>query len=55
MHKHIEHPVVGPLDLDCEVLDIAGRGQRVVIYTAVPGSRTAEALRLLAVVGTRWS
>jgi hypothetical protein len=25
------------------------------IYTAVPGSSSAEALRLLAVVGTDWS
>jgi hypothetical protein len=48
---------VGRVDLDrrCEVLDIADRDQRMVIYTAVPGSSSAEALRLLAVVGADWS
>lgn len=53
--KRIDHPVVGPLELDCEVLDITDRGQRLILYTAAPGSRTVEALRLLAVVGTQWS
>jgi len=47
--------VVGELELECEILDIADRGQRMVIYTAAPGSRSAESLRLLAVVGTQWS
>jgi transcriptional regulator with XRE-family HTH domain len=52
--KHLHHPVVGELELECELLDIADRGQRLVIYTAAPGSRSAEALRLLDVVGTEW-
>jgi transcriptional regulator with XRE-family HTH domain len=52
--KRLHHPVVGELELECEQLDIADRGQRLVIYTAAPGSRSAEALRLLAVVGTEW-
>jgi transcriptional regulator with XRE-family HTH domain len=53
--KRLVHPVVGELELDCEVLDIADRGQRLILYTAAPGSRSVEALRLLAVVGTQWS
>jgi transcriptional regulator with XRE-family HTH domain len=53
--KRLHHPVVGELELACEILDIADRGQRMVIYTAAPGSRSAESLRLLAVVGTQWS
>jgi hypothetical protein len=27
----------------------------VIIYTAAPGSASAEALRLLGVVGTQWT
>ncbi|MEE6257794.1 helix-turn-helix transcriptional regulator [Plantactinospora sonchi] len=52
--KHLRHPVVGELTLECEVLDLAGHGQRLVIYTAAPGSPSADALRLLGVVGTGW-
>jgi hypothetical protein len=55
MTKRLHHPVVGELELECEILDIADRGQRMVIYTAAPGSRSAGSLRLLAVVGTQWS
>jgi transcriptional regulator with XRE-family HTH domain len=51
--KTFDHPVVGPVAVNCDVLDIADRDQRVVIYTAAPGSRSEEALRLLSVVGTQ--
>lgn len=50
----LRHPVVGELELECETLDIAGHGQRLIISSAAPGSRTAEALKLLAVVGNQW-
>ncbi|MEV4757713.1 helix-turn-helix transcriptional regulator [Micromonospora sp. NPDC049559] len=53
--KQLRHPVVGDLTLECEVLEIAGHGQRLIIYTARPGSPSAEALRLLGVVGTQWT
>lgn len=52
--KKINHPVVGELTLECETLEIAGHGQRLIIYTAAPGSRSAEALKLLSVVGTQF-
>jgi transcriptional regulator with XRE-family HTH domain len=52
--KHLHHPTVGDLSLECEVLDIAGHGQRLILYSAAPGSPTAEALKLLSVVGTQW-
>ncbi|MEO3741899.1 helix-turn-helix transcriptional regulator [Plantactinospora sp. B5E13] len=52
--KHLRHPVVGELTLECEVLELAGHGQRLVIYTAAPGSPSADALKLLGVVGTGW-
>ncbi|KPI22218.1 helix-turn-helix domain protein [Actinobacteria bacterium OK074] len=51
--KTLHHPLVGPVTVNCDALDIADRDQRVVIYTADPGSRSEEALRLLAVVGTQ--
>ncbi|MFF7560199.1 helix-turn-helix transcriptional regulator [Streptomyces pseudovenezuelae] len=51
--KTFHHPVVGPVVVNCDVLDIADRDQRVVIYTAAPGSPSEEALRLLSVVGTQ--
>lgn len=51
--KTFQHPLVGPITVNCDVLDIADRDQRVVIYTAVPGSPSEEALRLLSVIGTQ--
>ncbi|AZS71947.1 transcriptional regulator [Streptomyces lydicus] len=51
--KTFEHPLVGPVSVNCDVLDIADRDQRVFLYTAAPGSPSEEALRLLSVVGTQ--
>ncbi|MEV6903077.1 hypothetical protein [Amycolatopsis sp. NPDC051372] len=51
--KTFRHPVVGPLTVNCDVLDLTDRDQQVVIYTAVPGSPSEEALRLLSVIGTQ--
>lgn len=51
--KTFHHPVVGPITVNCDALDVADRDQRVVIYTAEPGSASEEALRLLNVVGTQ--
>jgi transcriptional regulator with XRE-family HTH domain len=53
MVKTFRHPLVGPITVNCDVLDIADRDQRLVIYTAVPGSPSEEALRLLSVIGTQ--
>ncbi|MCW2874362.1 MAG: DNA-binding protein [Streptomyces oryziradicis] len=51
--KTFQHPLVGPVTVNCDVLDITDRDQRVVIYTAAPGSPSEDALRLLSVVGTQ--
>ncbi|GAA1928553.1 helix-turn-helix transcriptional regulator [Streptantibioticus ferralitis] len=51
--KTFQHPLVGPVTVNCDVLDITDRDQRVVIYTAAPGSPSEEALRLLSVIGTQ--
>jgi hypothetical protein len=52
-HKTIDHPEVGPLTLDCDVLTVAGSDLRIMIYTAEPGTEDAERLALLAVLGTQ--
>jgi transcriptional regulator with XRE-family HTH domain len=47
--KHFRHPVVGELTLAYEELAITAEGGRaVIVYTAEPGSTSAERLRLLA-------
>nr|WP_300149781.1 hypothetical protein [Propionicimonas sp.] len=46
--KHVNHPEVGRLDLAFEVLETPGTSaERLVTYSADPGSATAEKLALL--------
>ncbi|MBL1096597.1 MmyB family transcriptional regulator [Streptomyces coffeae] len=49
--RRFRHPAVGELELECEVLLSADHGQRLIVYTARPGSDSAERLELLRVVG----
>ena len=49
--KTIEHPEVGRLTLDCDVLLVHGTDLRIVVYSAPPGSADADALALVGVVG----
>nr|WP_236667360.1 helix-turn-helix transcriptional regulator [Nonomuraea sp. K271] len=49
--KRFVHPVVGLLELECEVLANPEHDQRLIIYTARPGSDSYERLELLRVVG----
>ncbi|HKE74584.1 MAG TPA: helix-turn-helix domain-containing protein [Acidimicrobiales bacterium] len=49
--KTIDHPEVGPITLDCDVLTVAGSDLRVVVYTAEPSSPDADRLRLCQVIG----
>ena len=51
--KRLTHPLVGELELDFDVLLVPGQDQRIIIYSAQPGSAAAGALRLLAVLGTQ--
>ncbi|MGW2893984.1 helix-turn-helix transcriptional regulator [Streptomyces sp. NPDC001212] len=51
--KTIDHPRVGPVTLDCDVLTVAGSDLRIMVYTAEPGTEDAERLALLTVLGTR--
>jgi MmyB-like transcription regulator ligand binding domain/Helix-turn-helix domain len=47
--KHVHHPVVGDLSLTFEMMELrADTGLTVLTYTAEPGSKSEEALKLLA-------
>jgi transcriptional regulator with XRE-family HTH domain len=47
----IQHPTVGLLEFDSEILLTPAEDQRLVLHTAPPGTPTAEYLELLRVVG----
>lgn len=51
--KTITHPTVGPMTLDCDVLHLPDTDQRLVVYSAAPGTPDAESLALLRVVGVQ--
>jgi len=51
--KTIDHPDVGPLTLDCDVLSVAGSDVRLMVYSAEPGTEAADRLALLGVIGTQ--
>ncbi|WP_030379107.1 MULTISPECIES: helix-turn-helix transcriptional regulator [unclassified Streptomyces] len=51
--KVIEHPEVGDVTLDCDVLAVSGSDLRIMVYTAEPGSEDADRLALLTVLGTQ--
>ena len=51
--KHFCHPVVGELDLYCQVLTDQDQQQSLLVFTATPGTEHAERLRLLVVLGTQ--
>jgi transcriptional regulator with XRE-family HTH domain len=51
--KTVDHPQVGAVTLDCDVLSVAGSDLRIMVYTAEPGTQDAERLALLAVLGTQ--
>ena len=47
--KTLLHPIAGPMTLDYQTMDIReSTDQTLVVYTAEPDSRSAEALRFLA-------
>ena len=47
VRKQVIHPEAGPLEFDCHVLHIPDTDQRLVIYSAEPGSATWLAFRWL--------
>lgn len=51
--KRFLHPEVGELELHCQTLLDPEQSHRLLVYTAEPGSESAEKLRLLAVIGAQ--
>ncbi|HKY68954.1 MAG TPA: helix-turn-helix transcriptional regulator [Acidimicrobiales bacterium] len=49
--KAVTHPELGRLEFDCDALQIPDVDQRMIVYSVAPGTREAEALALLRVVG----
>ncbi|MGX1365639.1 transcriptional regulator with XRE-family HTH domain [Streptomyces canus] len=52
-HKTIEHPQVGTLTLDCDLLRVEENDLHILVYSAEPGTEAAEKLRLVSVLGTQ--
>jgi len=50
-HKRIEHPSVGPVNVDCDVLTDGDSDHKIVIMSATPGSEDDTRLRLAIVAG----
>jgi transcriptional regulator with XRE-family HTH domain len=48
MLKHVNHPQIGPLEFECQMLQVAETGQRLIAYCAAPGSPTEAAFIQLA-------
>jgi hypothetical protein len=46
--KRFHHPQAGPLEFECQVLQVGETGQRLIVYCAAPGSATHAAFRRLA-------
>ncbi|TDD60267.1 XRE family transcriptional regulator [Kribbella antibiotica] len=50
--KTIDHPEIGAIELDCDVVTIHGADLRLIIFTAAPGTTAADQLQLLRVLGS---
>ena len=46
--KSVKSPVLGPLEFECQVLQIPETGQRMIVYCAEPGSPTHDVFQRLA-------
>jgi transcriptional regulator with XRE-family HTH domain len=51
--KRFMHPELGALELSCQTLSDPSGSHSLLVYTAVPGSESAEKLELLSVIGAR--
>ncbi|MET7752130.1 helix-turn-helix transcriptional regulator [Micromonospora sp. NPDC005367] len=53
--KTFRHPVVGEITVNCDALTLPDRDQHLVLYSAPPGSRDAEALAFLGALPVAYS
>ncbi|MFD0319122.1 helix-turn-helix transcriptional regulator [Streptomyces flavalbus] len=51
--KIIDHPRVGAVALDCDILTVAGSDLHIMVYTAEPGTEDADRLALITALGTQ--
>jgi transcriptional regulator with XRE-family HTH domain len=52
-HKRVLHPTIGVIELDCQILTAENQTERLILFTAEPGSEDAARLELLGVVGNQ--
>jgi len=52
-HKVIQHPDLGPINLECDTLVVAGADLRIMAYTAEPNTEDAQRLELAILLGTQ--
>ncbi|MFF2514512.1 XRE family transcriptional regulator [Streptomyces sp. NPDC058086] len=50
--KRLQHPQLGTLELHCQTLVDPDQSQRLLVFTAAPGSESHARLQLLSVVGS---
>ena len=48
--KRYQHPDVGSLELNCQILLDPDQSHSLLVYTAAPGSESYEKLQLLSVI-----
>ncbi|SOE02419.1 helix-turn-helix transcriptional regulator [Blastococcus haudaquaticus] len=51
--KRYQHPEVGRLEVNCQTLVDPHQAQRLMVYTAVPGTESHDKLEMLAVIGAQ--
>jgi transcriptional regulator with XRE-family HTH domain len=51
--KRLQHPEVGVMELQCQVLHDLEQGQLLLVFTATPGTESYDKLQLLSVIGTQ--
>ena len=51
--KTLDHPVVGRMTVDCDVLSVHGSDLQIVVFSAEPGTPDADALSMAIMIGLR--
>lgn len=53
--KTLVHPELGEIELDCQILQAPDSSQRLLVFTATPGTEGYDKLALLSVVGRQFT